>query len=96
MSRFAQLPDLNPIEHLWRDVEKYVAEKIPLNVNYLWSSIPEGWQQIPLTRCQDLFDTILRRFEAVIKNVGYCTKYLSKNNFFLYYRKPFEVLSTNI
>lgn len=71
----AQSPDLNPIEHLWGDVKKYVAEKMPSNVDNLWTTIQDGWQKIPLKRCQDLIDSMPRRCAAVIKNRGYSTKY---------------------
>ena len=71
----AQSPDLNPIENLWADVKKSVAAKRPSNAKDLWVAVQEAWQQIPLTRCQDLIDSMPRRCAAVIKNHGYTTKY---------------------
>lgn len=75
MSWPAQSPDLNPIEHLWGDVKKCVAEKKPSNAEELWNTVRDSWQQIPLKRCRDLIDSMPRRCNAVIKNKGYSTKY---------------------
>lgn len=71
----AQSPDLNPIENLWADVKQKVSEKKPSNVEALWNTVRDAWQQIPLKRCQDLIDSMPRRCAAVIKNKGYSTKY---------------------
>lgn len=75
MSWPAQSPDLNPIEHLWGDIKKYVAEKQPSNAEELLSAAREDWHQIPLKRCQDLIDSMHRRCAEVIKHRGYSTKY---------------------
>lgn len=75
MSWPAQSPDLNPIEHLWGDVKKFVAEKKPSNSEELWNAVRDGWHRIPLKRCRDLIDSMQRRCAEVIKNKGYSTKY---------------------
>ena len=56
----AQSADLNPIENLWTDVKKVVKE---------------SWERIPITRCQDLVDSMPRRCAAVIVNKGYSNKH---------------------
>lgn len=71
----AQSPDLNPIEHLWGDIKKSVAEVKPSNTAQLWNAVREAWERIPLKRCRDLIDSMPRRCAAVIKNKGYSTKY---------------------
>lgn len=75
MSWPAQSPDLNPIENLWSDIKRCVAERRPSNTKELWSTVQEAWQQIPLKRCHDLIDSMPRRCAAVIQNCGYSTKY---------------------
>uniref|UniRef100_A0A1I7WYQ1 DDE_3 domain-containing protein n=1 Tax=Heterorhabditis bacteriophora TaxID=37862 RepID=A0A1I7WYQ1_HETBA len=58
----SQSPDLNPIEHLWNDVEKEAV-------------IKKAWAQISVQRCAKLVDSMPRRCATVIKNFGYPTKY---------------------
>ena len=60
-----QSPDLNPIENLWTDVKKAA----------IWMVVKESWQRIPITRCQDLVNSMPRRCAAVIANKGNSTKY---------------------
>lgn len=71
----AQSPDLNPIEHLWGDVKKYVSEKKPSNAKALWRTVQDAWSTIPVNRCRDLIDSMPRRCAAVVKNRGFSTKY---------------------
>uniref|UniRef100_A0A0K8TZE2 Transposable element Tcb1 transposase n=1 Tax=Bactrocera latifrons TaxID=174628 RepID=A0A0K8TZE2_BACLA len=71
----AQSPDLNPIENLWTDIKKRVAEEKPTNSKDLWHVVKETWKAIPTKRCQDLVDSMPRRCDAVLRNRGYSTKY---------------------
>ena len=57
----AQFSDLNPIELLWGDVKKYVAEKQSSNAEELWSTIRDAWHQIPLKMYQNLIDSMRLR-----------------------------------
>lgn len=71
----AQSPDLNPIENLWTDVKKGVSIAKPKNINDLWGAVKTTWEEIPVTRCQTLIDSMPRRCKAVIENKGHATKY---------------------
>jgi hypothetical protein len=71
----AQSPDLNPIEHLWEDVDKIVRETKPESLGQLWMLIHESWQGIPRERCKKLVESMPRRCAAVIKARGNSTKY---------------------
>lgn len=71
----SQSPDLNPIEHLWNDVDKVVKEKKPSNLDALYTIIEEAWKNIPANRCLSLIESMSRRCAAVIKNNGGVTKY---------------------
>lgn len=71
----AQSPDLNPIEHLWKDLKVAVSLKKPTNKQQLWLAAKGAWESIPVERCQQLIDSMPRRCQAVIKNKGQATKY---------------------
>ena len=59
----SQSPDLNPIEHLWRDLTE--LERI----------CKEEWEKLPKYRCAKLVASYQRRLEAVIAAKGASTKY---------------------
>ncbi len=48
----SQSPDLNPIEHLWRDLKMAVHQRLPSNLTELERICKEEWQRIPKSRCQ--------------------------------------------
>ena len=43
----SQSPDLNPIEHLWRDLKMAVHQRSPSNLTELERICKEEWQRIP-------------------------------------------------
>ncbi|KAI4885106.1 hypothetical protein NFI96_011813 [Prochilodus magdalenae] len=49
----SQSPDLNPIEHLWRDLKMAVHQRSPSNLTELERICKEEWQRIPKFRCTD-------------------------------------------
>lgn len=71
----AQSPDLNPKENLWCDVKEAVADAHPTNNNQLWETVERAWKSIPKERCENLVNSMHRRWVAVISNKGYATKY---------------------
>lgn len=71
----AQSPDLNPIEHLWNDVDQVIRQRRPTNLSILWETIVEAWSAIPPERCRNLVESMPRRLAAVIENKGFSTKY---------------------
>uniref|UniRef100_A0A1I7XK18 DDE_3 domain-containing protein n=1 Tax=Heterorhabditis bacteriophora TaxID=37862 RepID=A0A1I7XK18_HETBA len=71
----SQSPNLNSIEHRWNDVEKEVQRPKPSNIKALEAVIKKAWAQISVQRCAKLVDSMPRRCAAVIRNLGYPTKY---------------------
>ncbi len=50
----SQSPDLNSIEHLWRDLKMAVHQRLPSNLTELERICKEEWQRIPKSRCENL------------------------------------------
>lgn len=73
----AQSPDLNPIEHLWDELERQVRahKPLPKNREDLWQILQEEWSKINASKYQNLVSSLPRRVAAVIKNKGHPTKY---------------------
>ena len=71
----AQSPDLNPIEHLWKDIKYAVSEANPRNLEDLWKVVLDSWKAISDSRCQALVDSMPARCAAVIKNKGNASGY---------------------
>ena len=77
ISRPAQSPDLNPIEHLWEHLKRQLRqyETPPKGVHELWDRVSEEWNAIPPKTCQNLIESMPRRIQAVIRAKGGHTKY---------------------
>ena len=71
----SQSPDLNPIEHLWRDLKMAVHRRSPSNLMELERCCKEEWAKLPKNRCAKLVATYSKRLEAVIAAKGASTKY---------------------
>ncbi|MPV02323.1 IS630 family transposase [Escherichia coli] len=71
----SQSPDLNPIEHLWRDLKMAVHRRSPSNLMELERFCKEEWEKLPRNRCATLVESYPRRLEAVIAAKGASTKY---------------------
>jgi hypothetical protein len=70
----SQSPDLNPIEHLWRDLKIAVQRHSPSNLTELEICRKE-WEKLLKYRCAKLVASYLRRLEAIITAKGASTKY---------------------
>ncbi len=57
----SQSPDLNPIEHLWRDLKMAVHQRLPSNLTELERICKEEWQRIPKSRCEKLVASFPKR-----------------------------------
>ncbi len=62
----SQSPDLNPIEHLWRDLKMAVHQRLPSNLTELERICKEKWQRIPKSRCEKLVASFPKRLMAVL------------------------------
>ena len=71
----SQSPDLNPIEHLWRDLKIAVQRRSPSNLTELERICREEWEKLPKYRCAKLVASYPRRLKAVIAAKGASTKY---------------------
>jgi len=73
----AKSPDLNPIENLWNLV-KHRTWDIPgshNSMNNLISATIQAWESISLDEIRKVIESMPRRFEALLDNDGYATKY---------------------
>ncbi|KAG2468130.1 TCB1 transposase, partial [Polypterus senegalus] len=71
----SQSPDLNPIEHVWRDLKMAVHRCFPSNLMELERCCKEEWAKLAKDRCAKLVAPYSKRFEAVIAAKGASTKY---------------------
>ncbi len=74
----SQSPDLNPTEHLWRDLKMAVHQRLPSNLTELERICKEEWQRIPKSRCDKLVGSFPKRLIAVLNQKGASTKYWAK------------------
>ncbi|CAD6197692.1 unnamed protein product [Caenorhabditis auriculariae] len=70
-----QSPDLNPIEHLWEELERRCANKRAKNCNEKFAQLLSEWNQIPMSTIDTLLNSMQRRCQAVIDARGFATKY---------------------
>jgi ATP:corrinoid adenosyltransferase len=73
----SQSPDLNPIEHLWAELERRIRSRSQAitNVAELETALQEEWGKISQSQVMALIESMPRRIEAVITNNGWPTKY---------------------
>ncbi len=74
----SQSSDLNPIEHLWRDLKIAVHQCLPSNLTELERICKEEWQRIPKSRCGKLVASFPKRLMAVFNQKDASTKYWAK------------------
>uniref|UniRef100_A0A8R1I205 PBPe domain-containing protein n=1 Tax=Caenorhabditis japonica TaxID=281687 RepID=A0A8R1I205_CAEJA len=70
----SQSPDLNPIEHMWEELEQRLKGFRASNANQIFAQLEAAWKSIPMTVVQTLLDSMPRRCQAVIDAKGYPTK----------------------
>lgn len=71
----AQSPDLNPIEHLWNEVEKRLKGQKYSRPDDLFRAVNNIWNSLPQNLIQTLIESMPRRCRAVIDAKGFATKY---------------------
>ena len=71
----SQSPDLNPIEHLWEELDRRCEGRKPTNQDDLFQLLKAEWEKIPVSVLTNLVDSMPRRCEAVIAAKGFPTKY---------------------
>lgn len=70
-----QSPDLNPIEHLWEELDRRVKKRAISTKTELKVALVEEWRNIGAETPQKLVSSMPRRLEAVIQQKGLATKY---------------------
>ena len=70
-------PDLNPIEHLWDEIERRIdrCHVLPATVQELTYAVLDAYNNIPRMFIRNLFRSMRRRCAAVINNDGGHTRY---------------------
>ena len=71
----SQSPDLNPIEHLWRNLKIAVQQRSPSNLTELGRICREEWEKLPKYGCAMLIASHPRRLDAVIAAKDASTQY---------------------
>ena len=73
----AQSPDLNPIKHLWDELERRLRARpnFPSSVPDLTNTLVAEWMQVPAAMFQHLVESLPRRVEVVIAAKGRPTPY---------------------
>ena len=68
----AQLPDLNPIEHVWRAIKRQLNRYLepPDGVHELWRRVQVEWSRVPRTLPYALVASMPRRIAAVVRARG--------------------------
>jgi hypothetical protein len=75
LKKSPQLPDINPIEHLWDHLERKIRNHHISSKEDLKIALLEEWNNIPTSVTFNLVNSMPRRLEAVIKSKGNPTKY---------------------
>lgn len=71
----SQSPDINPIEHLWDELEHRMKPYSPKNKEELWRILKHEWDGIGRDVTSKLVDSMPKRLEEVLKNKGGPTRY---------------------
>ena len=73
----AQSPDINPIEHLWDELERRLRAHsvMPNNEEKLFEFLQEEWKQISTVVLEKLVDSMPNRIQEVHKANRYPTRY---------------------
>jgi len=70
-----QSPDLNPIEHVWNQLEKNIRGREIRKKTDLKAALQEEWNKMDPSYLEALVSSMPRRLNEVIKMKGYPTKY---------------------
>ena len=75
------MSDLNPIEHVWKDLKMAVHRRFPSNLMELERYCKEEWEKLTKNRSAKLVASYSKRLEAVIAAKGASTKYCAKTEY---------------
>ena len=66
----AQSPGLNPIENAWKLLKARISTEKCTNKDELWQVIEKKWMEVSENECSNLFFSMRRRCQEVIKEKG--------------------------
>jgi hypothetical protein len=77
MDWLAQSPDLNPVEHLWDELELRLRSRPQRSTSLtaMATALLEEWAAIPLETFRHIVESLPARVRAVIKTKGGPTRY---------------------
>ncbi len=67
--------DMNPIEHLWDEVERRMKKEQPKNEKELKEALSRVWYGIEKQVLKKLVDSVPNRLNEVIRMKGHPTRY---------------------
>lgn len=72
-----QSPDLNLIEHLWNDVDRWLraSNNIIRERDALWKYVSQVWNETALETCTKLIETMPERIQDIINAKGGYTRW---------------------
>ena len=70
-----QIPDLNPIENVWKTLGERSKARNPKTTEQLWNALQEEWNKITWQDINKLISSCSRRCQSVIEAKGFHTKY---------------------
>ena len=67
------IPDLNPVEHLWNELERRLKKRQPKNRQELGNLLMEEWNKTEISVLEKLVDSVPSRLYECIRVKGYPT-----------------------
>ena len=71
----SQSPDLNPIEHLWEQLDRQISGRKPTSKHDLFKILKQEWEKINNNEVMKLVDSMPCRCQAAINAKGFPTNY---------------------
>jgi transposase len=70
-------PDMNPIEHVWAQLDRAVRARpiLPRNRDELWEALEEEWYKLPSDFIANLYNSMAHRVGALMEAKGGHTQY---------------------
>lgn len=71
----AQSPDMSLIESLWEILDLKIKRNLRTSKKEMLELVQKAWSQVTMDEINNLFESMPRRMDAVIKAKGGRTKY---------------------
>lgn len=72
-----QSPDMNPIEHIWNEVDRRVRKRSPLprSAEEMWEALQEEWNAFGTEFLDKLYNSMPQRVEDLLATKGGSTRW---------------------